>query len=124
MLIVSDIGDFNCNTIEEYRKVLRRCVDIDTDYEIWCSEGEGTYPCMTILGNHNQAVVNYFSEENGNMYASLGDVSQEGETEFKTNNSTYEIVDYQLIPLELAMKCVDEFYGRIELPVCIQWEEL
>ena len=32
MLIVSDIGDFNCNTIEEYRNVLRRCVDIDTDY--------------------------------------------------------------------------------------------
>ncbi|MBD5087350.1 MAG: hypothetical protein HDT30_00845 [Clostridiales bacterium] len=124
MLISSDIGDFNCNTLEEYRIALRKCLDTTIGYEIWCSEGQGTYPCIAILGNQSYSVVNYFAEEDGDIYASLGDIEQEGEMKFKTKTETYEIAAYQLISLKLAMKCADEFFCKLEMPACIEWEEL
>lgn len=124
MIITSGIGNFECNTMDEYRKALIKCFNTESDYEIWCSEEIGTYPCIAILGNRNQAVINYFEEEDGNMYASLGDINQEGITEFRTKNEIYEVADYQLIPVEIAIKCTYEFFENLELPKCIKWEDL
>lgn len=124
MLISSDIGDFICNSIDEYKKTIRKCVDTSADYEIWCSEDRETYPRMAILGNQSYYFVNYFTEEDDEMYASLGDMEQEGEIKFKTKAEVYEVAAYQIISFELAMKCADEFFCKQELPTCIEWEEL
>lgn len=123
MLISSDTGDFICNSLEEYRKAIRTCVDTLTDYEIWCGKGKEKYPCIGIIGNQSCSAMNYFAKED-EMYASLGDMEKEGVMDFKTKSEIYEIAAYQLIPLERMMECADEFFHKMELPTCIEWEEL
>lgn len=124
MLVSSDNGNVICSSLEEYRAELRRCTDIQKSYEIWCSPDKEKYPCIGIIGGPNQAVIHYFSAEDGEMYVSMGDMERIGEIQFKTKSEVYEVAAYQILPLKLAMKCAEEFFMEISLPACIEWEEL
>ena len=67
-------------------------------------------------------MVNYFSEGNKEMYASIGDLSKDGEAVFE--NGKYHIAEYQVIPIEKALECALLFWDSQEKPNNIQWEEL
>lgn len=75
-----------------------------------------------LLVKDMQAVVNYFSENNSQMFASKGDMSKDGAVDFE--NGQYEVAAYQVIPTTAASECALQFFYSQEKPSCIQWEKL
>ena len=68
-------------------------------------------------------MVNYFGDEDGNdMFASLGDISQDGTHKFL--DGQYEVAAYQKISKESALQAALQFFEKQERPDCIEWEEL
>jgi len=121
MFISSNTGSFQCGSFEEYKTNLEAC--FQQENEIWCSQTEESkYPCLSILVQGDQAVVNYFAEEDGEMFASFGDENAEDMVQFCEGQ--YEIAAYQVIPATDAMKCALEFFHSQDIPDCIDWEEL
>lgn len=111
-----------CPSFEEYEARLKACFSPEEDSEIWCAQEEGGYPCLSILLKGEQAVVNYFAEEGGDMAVSFGDENAEETVEFC--GGQYEIASYQVIPSSDALECALAFFHSQEIPDCIDWEEL
>lgn len=122
MHVGSKSGSCFCPSPEEYKAHLKRCFTSGEDNEIWCAREEGGYPCLSILVKGEQAVVNYFAGEGGDMAASLGNGDAAGSIDFC--GGQYEIAAYQVIPAAAAMRCALAFFHSQELPDCIDWEEL
>ncbi|MEO3946881.1 hypothetical protein [Gorillibacterium sp. CAU 1737] len=123
MVISSKFGEVPCLTLAEYEAQLKSSLFASPGNEIWCYRQEGQdFPCLSILVKDTKAVVNYFSEDNGQMFASLGDLSQEGLACFE--NGKYEVAAYQVIQPQSALECALHFFRSPEKPSCIQWEEL
>ena len=121
MFISSNTGSFRCDSLEEYRSHLKAC--FQQENEIWCSQTEeAKYPCLSILVKGDQAVVNYFAEEDGEMFVSSGDEDAEDLIPFC--DGQYEIAAYQVIPAADAMECALEFFHSQDVPGCIDWDEL
>ena len=71
----------------------------------------------------DQAVVNYFEEEDGGeMLVSFGDEDAEDIVTFC--DGQYEIAAWQVIPAADAMACALEFFHTQNAPDCIDWGEL
>ena len=125
MFISSNGGTIEVFELEDFKTELERCMNAEGGNEIWCSL-HGTpedYPSLSILADEAAAVVNYFGDENGNdMFASLGDVSQEETLEFL--DGQYEVAGYQAISKESALQAALQFFETHERPDCIEWEEL
>ena len=122
MFISSKTGSYTCLSFEEYETCLKACFSAEQDNEIWCAQENGGHPCLSILLKGEQAVVNYFAEEGGDMAVSLGDEDAEEPVEFC--GGEYEIAGYQVIPASDALKCALTFFHSQEIPDCIDWEEL
>lgn len=122
MHVGSSSGSRFCPSPEEYETHLKDCFTSEEDNEIWCAQSEGGYPCLSILVKGEQAVVNYFAQEGGDMVASFGDENAAGSIDFC--GGQYEIAAYQVIPAADAMKCALAFFQSQEIPGCIEWEEL
>ncbi len=122
MNVSSKSGSCLCPFPEEYEAHLKTCFTSEEDNEIWCAAEEGGFPCLSILVKGEQAVVNYFAEEGGDMAASFGEEDAEGTIDFC--GGQYEIAAYQVIPAADAMKCALMFFQSQEIPDCIDWEEL
>lgn len=125
MLIISNTETIICSMLFDYKNALERCMK--TINEIWCSKEDNSYPCLAILVNNKEkkqaAVINYFEQENGNMYVSVGDTQKEDIVKFGEYKQ-YQVAAYQIISIEEALECAIQFFYRQELPCCIQWEEL
>lgn len=125
MFISSNERNIEVFVLEDFKNELERCMNVEGGNEIWCSM-HGTsedYPSLSILVNETAAVVNYFGDENGNdMFASLGDITQEGTIEFL--GGQYEVAAYQLISKESALQAALQFFKKQERPDRIEWEEL
>lgn len=124
MVITCNNGDIQCDSYDEYEKHLKEAILNTPGNEIWCScnGGSDDYPCIAILTKDTSAVVNYFSEQNGGIYASIGDMSKNGTAEFE--NGQYSAAEYQIIPADMALECALQFYHSQKRPSCIKWEEL
>lgn len=124
MIISCDNEEFTSFNFYEFKEIVIQNVKQYSTEEVWLSKEKNDYPCLSILINQNKAVVNYFESEDSGMYASLGNVNNNEIIEFRTKVQVYEIVGYQVIPFEIALKCAEAFYRQQELPTCIEWEEL
>lgn len=124
MFIESNEGTIEVSALEEFKKELEQCFHVDGGNEIWCSMFgmPDDYPCLSILVNQTDAVVNYFADDNGNMFASIGDISQDGTVTFL--GGQYEVAAYQIISGDLAMQAALQFFEKQERPNCIEWEDL
>ncbi len=122
MIVSSNDGNFICNSYEEYELCVEKCFSNKSGNEIWCTHGEKEYPCLSVLVNGEKAVCNYFSDNNEQMFASLGNINEKGVVEFL--NGQYDVASYQVIAVDEAMKCVMSFYYSEEKPDCVEWEEL
>lgn len=122
MFVSSNLGTIQCITISEYEERIKKCIKYNPGNEIWCSctEDPDYYPRLAILVRGEDAVVNYFSDDE--MFASVGDLSKDGEVEFE--NSQYEVAAHQVIPSMAALECALQFFHSQERPSCIEWEEL
>lgn len=125
MFISSNERTIEILVLEDFKEELNRCMNVEGGNEIWCSM-HGTpedYPSLSILVNKTVAVVNYFGDANGNeMFASLGDISQDDIAEFL--DGQYEVAAYQKISKESAFQAALQFFENQERPDCIEWEEL
>ena len=124
MFVSSHKGTALCVTFLEYRKYMEESIHYNSGNEIWCSSHEGPedFPCLAILVKGDEAVVNYFSENNAEMFASLGDTTKDGIAQFQ--NGQYEVMAYQVISSLSALECALQFFHSQEKPSCIEWEEL
>lgn len=124
MFISSNLGTIQCTAFSEYEQHFRKCIHHLPGNEIWCSCNGGSedYPCLSILANGEEAVVNYFSENNAEMFVSVGDLCRDGSVEFE--GGQYEIASCQVIPLNAALECALQFFCSQEKPSCIEWDEL
>ena len=122
MFISSNTGSFSRDSFEEYKAALETC--FQPENEIWCSRTEeDKYPCLSILVKGDQAVANYFEEEDGGeMLVSFGDEDAEDIVTFC--DGQYEIAAWQVIPTADAMACALEFFHTQNAPDCIDWGEL
>lgn len=122
MIVNSNDRKFICNSYEEYKFYIEKCFYNQSGNEIWCTHGEKEYPCLSVLVNAEKAVCNYFSVNNEQMYASLGNINEKGTVDFL--DGQYDVAKYQVIAVDKAMKCAMSFYYSEEKPDCIKWEEL
>jgi hypothetical protein len=95
MFVSSNLGTIQCITFSEYEEQIKECIKHNHGNEIWCSctDDSNYYPCLAILVRGEYAVVNYFSENNNEMFASVGDLSKNGEVRFE--DGQYEVAAYQ-----------------------------
>lgn len=124
MFIESNEGTIEVSALEEFKKELEQCFNVDGGNDIWCSVHgmPDDYPCLAILVDQTNAVVNYFADDKGNMFASIGDISQDGTVKFL--GGQYEVAAYQILSRDLAMQAALQFFEKQERPACIEWEDL
>lgn len=121
MYIVSNNGDFECNSIEEYKHILTRC--FENENEIWISmHSDEEFPCLSILTGKIGFCINYFSENNEEQYVSIGDQQCGGMEKFL--GGQYEVERCQIISYEDAMECAIEFFETQQRPDNIEWDAL
>ena len=73
--------------------------------------------------------LSYFREEDDPGYSSVNDtpvLDADGISIFYTNTDSEEIevANYSIIEIEDAVSAVEEFFETLQLPKCIEWEEL
>ncbi|WP_313133255.1 Imm1 family immunity protein [Anaerocolumna sp.] len=124
MFVSSNLGTIQCITFSKYEEQIKECIEYNHNNEIWCSctNDSNDYPCLAILVRGEYAVVNYFSENNNEMFSSVGDLSKNDEVEFE--DGQYEVAANQVIPTMAALECALQFFHTQERPSCIEWEEL
>ncbi len=120
MKIVSNNGDFEISSKEQIAALVRKSAENPFD-EIWvCHQEE--YPCLGILINGQYAMVDYFTDEGGEMWQSSGCLEEN--VEFQCGGDVSEMPGSEVIPLDQAIKCIEEFFDSPERPGCIEWNEL
>lgn len=125
MTISSNTGIYSCIDFGEYRRMLEISLNKASGNEIWVSRDGYSKdgPCsLGILVKDGQAVVNYFSEGNQEIYVSIGDLSKEGTVEFE--GGKYSVAAYQVIPVKDVLEVALQFWDSQGKPETIQWEEL
>lgn len=124
------INDLNCCheylDYEEYERQIRQILYAGQDNEIHLYREESTdEPCtLSILVKGRQAVVNYFSEDNEEIFASIGDLGREDDFRWLIGGNDYSVAGYQILSIETALQCASAFFHTQEKPSCIEWEEL
>jgi len=111
---------------EEYEQQIRQILYAGQDNEIHLYHEESTDdPCtLSILVKGRQAVVNYFSEDNEEIFASIGDLGREDDFRWQIGGNDYSVAGYQILSIEKALQCASAFFHTQEKPSCIEWEEL
>lgn len=120
MLISTSKGDFQYQSAQEIiNHILQNRLKTD---EFWIS-GNNEYPCMAICINGDYASVNYFEDDNGNMWMSFNEDNNKKIT-FIAGGEEWMPDANAVITLDAAFSCIDEFLSKYERPLCIQWQEL
>lgn len=120
MKIANNNGDFEISAKEEIETFVRESAENPFD-ELWVWREE-EYPCLGILINGQYAVVDYFQEEDGDMWQSSGCLEEN--VEFRCGGDVSEMPGSEVIPLEKAIACIKEFFDSPARPECIEWNEL
>ncbi len=66
--------------------------------------------------------MHYFEGEGGGVWQSCGEFDKE--VVFLAGGEAWEAPAYVIIPLEMAMECMEEFCDTMERPKGICWGEL
>lgn len=119
MIVCANNGNFPVNNEEELNAALNAACG-----EIWLGEDTDSYPCIAILCCEGGASLNYFAQQNGDMYVSVGDKSARGTIDVNIDGEAYIIERRSIIPEEKILQCAMEFMNEMKLPDCISWEKL
>lgn len=117
--VCANNGNFSVNNEEELQAALNAACG-----EIWLGEGTDSYPCIAILCCEGGASLNYFAEQNGDMYVSVGDKSARGTLDVNIDGEAYIIERCSIIPENKIPECAREFMNDMKLPECVRWEKL
>ena len=122
MVVSIDNENIICDTFEEYRACINVKMELDSA-EIWISEngGQDDLPCLGILINDDEVVINYFGED-GRNYVTVGHESDEREISFCAGQ--YDVAGYQIIDKTSAIKGILDFFDSKDISDHLRWEEL
>ncbi|SEK23012.1 Imm1 family immunity protein [Ruminococcus albus] len=89
--------------------------------EIWISEDGSLYPALAVLVNGGYACLNYFGNDEGDMYMSRG----YGNTQVTFNpcGTEWTAPADAVISIESAVACIRRFCENYKLPDCINWQD-
>ena len=120
MLISYDKDDI---TIADTDEVISLIIDLAEKgmNEIWISEDNTSYPTLAVLVNGGFACLNYFGNDDGNMYMSRG--TENVEVTFNPGRTEWVAPANAVIPLETAIGCIRQFCKNYKLPDCIDWQD-
>ena len=120
MLISYDKDDI---TIADTDEVISLIIDLAEKgmNEIWISEDNTSYPTLAVLVNGGFACLNYFGNDDGNMYMSRG--TENVEVTFNPGGTEWAAPANAVIPLETAIGCIRQFCKNYKLPDCIDWQD-
>ena len=127
MLVEHFMGQNKCDSLEELRKVLSERTEKGVN-EFIISMNE-QFPYMIIAVREKYACLIYFREEDDPGYSSINTnpiLDADGISIFYTNTDSEEIeaANYSIVKIEDAVSAVEEFFETLQLPKCIEWEEL
>ena len=121
MLVSFSGGDITLSNVDELISLIRRISAKGTD-EIWISSDDAPYPALAVQVNGGSSCVNYFGNEDGDMYMSLGDGCKE--VVFTAGSVEWIAPDDAVIPLRKAEECAAAFCRDFKKPSCISWQKL
>ena len=92
--------------------------------EIWISKGTKKYPCLAIQLNNDLVCVNYFTEDENEIYwTSLGNYDKE--TIFLSGGEEWLAPANTIITIDQTIECLTEFYeNQKDKPKSIKWQKL
>jgi len=123
MVVVSEASNNNaiCSSKKEIADIIIRGSLLPNGDEIWIG-GDDKYPCLTILVKGQYACVHYFLNQNGDIWQSYSNFDQK--VTFLANDEEWTAPEDTIVPLEVALKCTEEFFDSMKRPKCIEWQEL
>lgn len=119
-IVSTDEGDFTFQTVDEALKLVQMAVQDKSD--LWIS-GERPYPCIAVCINGEYAAINFFRNDEGDMWLSYHDKNQK-EVTFISGGEEWTPDANAIVALSDVFSCVREFLETHERPTCIQWQEL
>ncbi len=127
MLVEHFMGQKECDSLEELRTVLSERTEKGVNEFIISIHEQFPYMIMAVKGKY--ACLSYFREENDPGYSSVNTnpiLDADGISIFYTNtdNEEIEVANYSVVKFEDAVSAVEEFFETLQLPKCIEWEEL
>ncbi len=130
-MIIEHFGGKNtCGNLEDLENILRFRTDKGlNEFWIWISE-EIENPCMAMLVKNDYAYLHFFPEEGHPGFQSVGqdtDLDEDGDSTFYTGSDSGEEVsvpNYAVLPFQMAVNAVKEFFETKEMPQSVDWEEL
>ena len=127
MLVEHFMGQKECDSLEELREVLSERTEKGVNEFIISTHEQFPYMIMSVKGKH--ACLNYFREEDDPGYSSVNAnpvLDADGISIFYTNTDSEEIevANYSIVKMADAVSAVEEFFETLQLPKCIEWEEL
>lgn len=121
MYISSNIGNYECYTIDEMKGYILKCAENIFD-EIWISKDKNDYPILVILINDNHACLHFFIDDKGTVFQSVGNGYED--ISFKLNNDEIIMPANCVIFLDEAIKCAEQFFIDCDKSNCIKWRRL
>lgn len=121
MYISSNIGNYECYTIDEMKGYILKCAENVFD-ELWISKDKNDYPILVILINDNYACLHFFIDDKGTVFQSVGYGYED--MSFKLNNDEIIMPANSVILLDDAIKCAEQFFINCDKPNCIKWSSL
>ncbi|MCI8669449.1 MAG: hypothetical protein HFI34_08025 [Lachnospiraceae bacterium] len=119
-IISTNKGEFSFQSEDDVIKFIQTAPQENND--IWIS-GEQPYPCMAVCINGEYAAVNFFQNDEGDVWLSYNDRNQT-EVTFIADGSEWSPDSNAVISLNDMFLCIREFLNTYEKPTCIQWQEL
>ena len=120
MRISLNTVDMNVGTAEEAVMLIQHHAANGME-EIWISADDALYPALAVQVNGKHACVHYFSENDGEMYMSIGDGKEE--VTFIAGGIEWNAPADAVITIDEAAECVRRFCKDYKLPGNILWQD-
>ena len=113
---------YRCDDAGVFESVMKKLL-AEKSAEVWISQkGEqDEYPCMALLVNENNAVLNHFGDD-GSCYSSCNGSAEDGFVSFC--DGQYEIHSNQVISKDDALTALMDYFPDNGRSSDIQWEQL
>lgn len=119
MRISYEKGDITLYDIDEVISLILRLSEKGMA-EIWISEDSTDYPALAELVNGRYACLNYFGNDDGDMYMSRCD--ENIEVTFNPGGIEWTAPADAVVSIENALACIRQFCENYKLPDCIEWQ--
>lgn len=121
MIIEINNESISCDMYEIFKNELNQLLNLDSA-EIWISEkgGQDGLPCLSILVNNEEYVINYFGDD-GSNYVSVG---RDDDREVSFCDGTYDVAGYQIVSKEFALQSALYFFKTKNIFEELKWDEL